>query len=197
MFKFFKGQHRDPNPWWVKALASAAILGILFLILSAYGVFNPESNYLSFDARYSPWYMKALGTIVYLIAGYFAYCLIRGLIEPTRWVGAAFIALIGLGIGFSVNFTFSKGDIQQHETVFYANGKVNYSKLDRWVERSKEFYDAKGIDTASFMPYVRQYGEFPGYNKYSSIMRDGIRNGTIKPSTAPRANEDFPLPFDK
>ncbi len=185
--------NREENPkkrMWANIAYVAFALLALFLMLSAWGVFN---NYLSFDGKYSPWYMKVVGTLLFICWCFFTYKVVMDHIKPTRWTPA--IILVGLifSVAFTLNFSFSGKDIQMHETVFYANGKVNYSKLDRWVERSKEFYDAKGIDTATFMPYVRMYGEFPGINKQSSL----IRSGSIEKSTAPRANEDFPLPFDK
>ena len=191
MSKSILNREEDPKKrMWANILYVAFALLALFLMLSAWGVFN---NYLSFDGKYSPIYMKLLGTALFAVWCFFVYKVVMDHIKPTRWTPIIILVGMFFCVATTLNFSFTGKDIQMHETVFYANGKVDLSKLDRWVERSKEFYDAKGIDTASFLGYVRTYGEFPGINKQSSL----IRSGSIPKSTAPRANEDFPLPFDK
>jgi hypothetical protein len=47
---------------WATIAYIAFALFALFLMLSAWGLFN---NYLSFDGKYSPWYMKVLGTALF------------------------------------------------------------------------------------------------------------------------------------
>jgi len=184
-------REEDPKKrMWANILYVAFALFTLWLMLSAWGLFN---NYLSFDGKYSPIYMKLLGSALFIAWCVYVYRVVMDYIKPTRWTPIIILVSMIFCVATTLNFSFTGKDIQMHETVFYSNGKVDYSKLDRWIERSKDFYDAKGIDTASFMPYVRTYGEFPGINKQSSL----IRNGTVPKSTAPRANEDFPLPFDK
>lgn len=191
MSKSILNREEDPKKrMWANIAYAAFALFALFLMLSAWGVFN---NYLSFDGKYSPIYMKLLGTALFAGWCVYVYRVVMDYIKPTKWTPAIILLALVVCVATTLNFSFSGKDIQMHETVFHANGKVNMNNLDRWVERSKEFYDAKGIDTASFLPYVRMYGEFPGINKQSSL----IRSGSIEKSTAPRANEDFPLPFDK
>jgi len=185
--------NREDNPkkrMWANIGYVAFALFVLWLMLSAWGLFD---NYLSFDGKYSPIYMKLLGTALFIGWCVYVYKVVMDYIKPIKWTPIIILVGMFICVATTLNFSFTGKDIQIHETVFYSNGKVNDSKLDRWIERSKGFYDTKGIDTASFMPYVRTYGEFPGINKQSSL----IRNGTVPKSTAPRANEDFPLPFDK
>ena len=162
-----------------------------YLILSSYGLFN---SYVSYDAQFSPWYMKVIGTIILVIASFYAFIVIKDNSKGNAWSGA--IVAIGLifALCFNVNFKFTGGDKQLQETVFYANGSFQVDKLDKWIKENKELYLAHGIDLTdtAFINYVKKYSELPGINKSHSL----IRIGKQPKSTAPRANEDFPLPKD-
>lgn len=172
----------------------AAVFGlglIAFLLLSSYGVFN---NFISYDAKFSPVWMKVVGTIILAADVYYCYVIIKDNTKATKWAGL--IAAVGLvlAVGFNVGFKFTAGDKQQQETVFYSNGTFKLDQLDKWIDENKEAYKAHGYDITdtSFINYVKKYSELPGINKSHSL----IRLGKQAKSTAPRANEDFPLPKD-
>lgn len=169
-----------------------AAIALGYLILSSYGLFN---SYVSYDAKFSPWYMKVIGTIVLAAAVLYTVVVIKDNSKGNAWSGLAVIALLALALGFNVGFKFTAGDKQQQESVFYMNGSFKVDQLDKWVNENKEAYMAKkGIDLTdtAFINYVKTYSELPGINKSHSLIRDGSQAKSI----APRANEDFPLPKD-
>jgi hypothetical protein len=176
---------------WITIGAIFGLGLIAFLLLSTYGVFN---NYISYDARFSPWYMKVIGTIILSAVSAYCYIIIKDNSKGSAWSGLLILPFITLALAFNVNFKFSSGDKQQQETVFNANGSFQVDKLDKWIKENKEAYQEKGIDLTdtSFINYVKKYSELPGINKNHSL----IRLGELPKSTAPRANEDFPLPND-
>jgi len=160
-----------------------------YLLLSSYGLFN---SYVSYDAKFAPGYMKIIGTIILAIAVLYAIVVIKDNSKGNHWSGAVVAVLFVLALCFNVNFKFTGGDKQQQETVWHANGSFKLDKLDKWINENKEAYKAHGIDITdtSFINYVKKYSELPGINKSHSL----IRIGKQAKSTAPRANEDFPLP---
>lgn len=183
-------ESKSTNIFITIGVAIAAI-ALGYLILSSYGLFN---SYVSYDAGFSPWYMKVIGTIILAAAVLYAVVVIKDNSKGNAWSGLAVIALLALALGFNVNFKFTAGDKQQQETVFHANGSFKVDQLDKWIEENKEAYKAHGIDITdtAFINYVKKYSELPGINKSHSL----IRLGKLPKSTAPRANEDFPLPND-
>lgn len=188
----FKNSEESKSTTILITIAAVFGLGLIaFLLLSTYGAFN---NFISYDAGFSPWYMKAIGSIILLADVYFCYVIIKDNSKVTRWSGATAAAFLVLALCFNVNFKFTAGDKQQQETVFNANGSFKVDQLDKWIEENKEAYKAHGIDITdtSFINYVKKYSELPGINKNHSL----IKLGKLPKSTAPRANEDFPLPND-
>lgn len=166
--------------------------GLLFLVLSSYGLFN---NFISFDAKYSPLFMKIIGSHVLLIAIAYGIGVATDRIKNFRWSGALFVVLVALAVCINVNFSFAGKDKTIYVTIFHDNGAVKTDLIDDWIEENKEQYlTVANIDITApeFKEYVLNYGELPGRNKYNSL----IRAGKAPRSNAPRANEDFPLPYD-
>lgn len=186
--------NREENPkkrLWANIFYVALGLLTLWLMLSAWGLFD---NYLSFDGKYSPLHMKIGGTLLFFALCVYVYLVMVDTIKPTRWTPAYILAGFIFCLSFTLNFTYSGKDIQQHRTFFNANGTFRMELFETWIEENKELYQENNIDITdtSFTNYVLQYQELPGRNNYSSL----IRAKEIPKSTAPRANENFPLPND-
>ena len=120
MSKSILNREEDPKKrMWANILYVAFALLALFLMLSAWGVFN---NYLSFDGKYSPIYMKLLGTALFAVWCFFVYKVVMDHIKPTRWTPIIILVGMFFCVATTLNFSFTGKDIQMHETVFYANG---------------------------------------------------------------------------
>lgn len=97
-----------------------------------------------------------------------------------------FAALIGPHIAIKLDREAGIPD----QNVYFNNGKVQ----NAWDSKKKNYYFRTFDISTEDSLYIVTYGEEPGYNvRWQSV----INTNGAKPSTAPRANEDWQRPAPK
>lgn len=168
-----------------------ASIALLYLILASFGVTN---DYFGWDARHSGWAWKLIAIFCYAIATIIFFLMASNTIETTKGAMRIAVAVFVIGLVSGAGFKGTAGDIKQRITCFEKiiteKGKVSYS-LDGKVDPAclKKYYNDfyRFDEDTELWDYVVRYRELPGVNNWAF----NIREGTTKPSTAPRANENF------